>query len=91
MSDLELQIAEQDPDTPLLDVHGEHVQNALYALDTFLYQQQGVSPVVKVLCGIGTGAVKQAVQAELQKHPVVKQFRPALRADEASSVFYIRI
>ena len=65
-----------------LDLHGVRVEEALERVEHFLDQAlfQGMSQV-RIIHGIGTGALRQAVRERLNKHPLVALFRP----DEISS------
>ena len=54
------------------------VEDALIKLDRYLNKAflDGLSSV-RVVHGKGTGTLRQAVQAELAKHPLVESFRTA--------------
>ena len=56
-----------------LDLHGVRVDEALERLETFIYQATlaGLSSV-KVLHGVGTGALRNAIREHLSHHPLVK-------------------
>ena len=56
-----------------LDLHGVRVDEALERLETFIDQATlaGLS-TVKVLHGVGTGALRNAIREHLSHHPLVK-------------------
>lgn len=65
-------VARQNPDTPTLDLHGQSRYEAEYAVDAFLHTSQHAGEqVVKILHGIGTGALAEFVPTYLSSHPLV--------------------
>ena len=59
-----------------LDLHSFTVEEALPALDRYLNDafMAGHSEV-RIVHGKGTGILRQAVNRELKKHPLVRSFR----------------
>ena len=71
-------------DEPVLDLHGLRVAEALRRTTTFVVvEQQRGTPVVRVVTGHGTGAVKHAVRDLLTSHPAVAYLRSSLSSDAA--------
>ncbi|SFK25194.1 DNA mismatch repair protein MutS2 [Marinilactibacillus piezotolerans] len=61
-----------------IDLRGERVEAALNQLDQYIDQAiLSNYPKVTVIHGMGTGAVRKAVQNYLKKHPQVKSFNDA--------------
>lgn len=61
-----------------IDLRGERVEAALHQLDQYLDQALLANyPKVTVIHGMGTGAVRKAVQEALKKHPQVKSYKDA--------------
>jgi DNA mismatch repair protein MutS2 len=59
-----------------LNLRGMRVDEALRALDTYLNEACLVGlETVRIIHGHGTGAVREAVQKELAKHPLVESYR----------------
>ena len=65
-----------------LDLRGARVDEALEALDRYL-DDAGLAGLDKVLIihGMGTGAVRDAVRAAANAHPLVKSMRPGQRGE----------
>ena len=65
-----------------LDLRGARVDEALEALDRYL-DDAGLAGLDKVLIihGMGTGAVRDAVRAATNAHPLVKSMRPGQRGE----------
>jgi len=60
-------------DLPTLDLHGLYPSEALEKLEHFLYTiYQAGEREARVICGIGTGKLLEAVAARLQTHPLVR-------------------
>jgi DNA-nicking Smr family endonuclease len=71
-------------DEPVLDLHGLRVAEALRRTTLFVVaEQQRGTPVVRIVTGHGTGAVKHAVRDLLAAHPAVAYLRPSLSGDAA--------
>ena len=82
-------VAEQDPDTLELDLHGEGADNAVRAVDYFLDQSaHGGEQVVKVIYGVGTGKLAERIPKFVKSHASVEYAREALLSGEAGSVIY---
>ena len=61
-----------------IDLRGERVEAALNQLDQYIDQAiLSNYPQVTVIHGMGTGAVRKAVQDYLKKHPQVKSYNDA--------------
>lgn len=61
-----------------LDLRGERVETALNQLDQYIDQALLSNyPKVTIIHGMGTGAVRKAVQNYLKKHPQVKSYSDA--------------
>jgi DNA mismatch repair protein MutS2 len=74
----------RDAGEPVLDLHGLRVADALRRTTAFVVaEQQRGTPVVRVITGHGTGAVKRAVRDTLTSHPAVAYLRPSLSSDAA--------
>jgi DNA mismatch repair protein MutS2 len=60
-----------------LDLRGERVDDALRAVDRYLDESlMAARPVIYVVHGHGTGALRSAVRAHLGAHPAVSNLRP---------------
>ena len=71
-------------DEPVLDLHGLRVSEAVRRTTAFVVaEQQRGTPVVRIVTGHGTGALKQAVGDVLRSHPSVAYVRPTLTTDAA--------
>ena len=65
-------VAKQNPDVPTLDLHGQRRYEAEYAIDAFLHTSAHAGEhVVKILHGVGTGALAEFVPNYLADHPLV--------------------
>jgi DNA-nicking Smr family endonuclease len=71
-------------DEPVLDLHGLRVADAVRKTTAFVVaEQQRGTPVVRIVTGHGTGALKQAVGDMLRSHPSVVYLRPTLTSSAA--------
>ncbi|MFH1611152.1 MAG: Smr/MutS family protein [Patescibacteria group bacterium] len=69
-----LSVVEIDPSLPSLDLHGLSVHEAELEVDHFLSQQLFYKePVVRIICGAGTGVLADAIWEFVQKHPMVQR------------------
>lgn len=70
--------ADRPPVAPSLDLRGRRVEAALSELEGYLDDAAlaGMS-TVRIVHGIGTGAVRGAVRQHLQQHPLVRSAEPA--------------
>jgi DNA mismatch repair protein MutS2 len=69
-------------DEPVLDLHGLRVADALRRTTAFVVaEQQRGTPVVRIVTGHGTGALKHGVREVLASHPAVAYLRPSLHSD----------
>ena len=89
-ADLLIEVAQNNPDTPTLDLHGERTENALKAVDFFLHQSSyaGVS-VIKIVYGVGTGALARSVPTYCKQHSLVARAREALVPGESGTAIYV--
>ncbi len=79
-----------NPDTPELDLHGMSTQEAEIAVDHFLYSAQHAGEhVVKIVYGVGTGALAEAIPPFVRRHPMVEHAQSEVGGGyEAGSVLY---
>lgn len=86
-----MSVAALNPDTPELDVHGMSTQEAEIAVDQFLYSAQHAGAhVVKIIHGVGTGALAQALPPFVRSHPMVVHTQSEVSGGfEAGSVLYV--
>lgn len=71
MEDLRIFAAKLRHDLPTLDLHGLYPSEALDKLELFLYNNFQTDTAAKIIYGIGTGKLKEAVVGYLRKHPLV--------------------
>ncbi len=70
-----------------LDLRGQRVEEALPRLDKYLDDAfLAAMPLVRIVHGKGTGALRQAVRQQLRDHPLVKSHRPGERGEGGSGV-----
>lgn len=82
-------IAEQDLDTIALDLHGQRPENAEQEVDFFLDQSAHAGiQVVKIIYGVGTGALADSIPNFVKNHSSVEYARGALVSNEAGTVIY---
>ncbi len=75
-----------------LDLHGLHVEEALARLEPFLNDVFLAGLIeVHIIHGKGSGALRQAVQETLRKHPLVKSFRSGIYGEGGPGVTIVRI
>jgi len=71
-----IEVAERNPDTSELDLHGMDVYEAEYAIGHFLDQEfMAGTTVVKITYGIGTGTLARELPRILKISPHVETFR----------------
>ena len=75
-----------------LDLRGARVDEALDALGGYLDDASlaGLDQVL-VIHGLGTGALRDAVRAQLAKHPLVKSFRAGERGEGGDGATIVRL
>jgi len=65
-----------------LDLRGARVEEALESLDQYLNDAAlAGAPKVTVIHGHGSGALRDALRAQLREHPLVKSWRPGERGE----------
>jgi DNA mismatch repair protein MutS2 len=70
-----------------LDVRGQRVEEALPRVDKHLDDAfLAGMPLVRIVHGKGTGALRQAVREQLRAHPLVKSHRSGERGEGGSGV-----
>ena len=72
LHDTLIEVAESNPHTKELDLHGMDLHEAEQAVDVYLDREfrQG-TPVVKITYGVGTGRLASEIPEFLKKHPLV--------------------
>jgi hypothetical protein len=72
---------------PSIDLHGIRVAPALDMVEEFLRDHVAQEHwSVRIISGTGTGAMKKAVRAYLDRHPLVEAWRPSLQTDAVTVV-----
>jgi DNA mismatch repair protein MutS2 len=75
------------PASPELDLRGKRADEVETELDSYLNDASLASLVqVRIIHGIGSGAVRSIVRSYLSSHPLVKNFRPASTNEGGESV-----
>ena len=70
-----------------LDLRGQRVEEALPRVDKYLDDAfLAGMPLVRIVHGKGTGALRQAVREQLRAHPLVKSHRSGERGEGGSGV-----
>lgn len=84
--------AEMDPHTPMLDVHGRSVVDALYEVDFFIDRVlMSDYRVAKIIHGAGTGALRCAISAALRQDARVIGMQDSERSGEGGAVLYVAL
>ncbi len=75
-----------------LDLRGARVDEALEALSRYLDDAAlaGLEQVL-VIHGLGTGALRDAVRAQLGSHPLVKSFRAGERGEGGDGATIVKL
>lgn len=73
-----------------LDIRGQRLDEAILALEGFLDSSvlEGLSKV-RIIHGIGTGTLKQAVRESLKSHPLVSQYGPEERLSGGDGATFV--
>ena len=73
-----------------LDIRGQRLEEAIFTLEEFLDSSilEGLSKV-RIIHGIGTGALKHAVRETLKSHPLVSQFGPEETRNGADGATFV--
>lgn len=91
MDDLEFVLwsVEMDASSPVLDVHGLSVEASLVELDFFVDRSvvRGARGV-KIIHGVGTGALRSAISRALMADRRIRGFRESQRPGEGGAVLY---
>ncbi len=78
--------------SPELDVRGEMVEEAIENVDKYLDDVYlSKLPQVTIIHGKGTGALRQAIQQHLKRHPLVKSYRLGKFGEGESGVTIIEM
>ncbi len=74
----------------MLDLHGE-AQDQAWLTTKYFLDEQAVMGVegVKIMHGIGTGALKRMLTRELPRHPRVKAIKPSTKPGERDAVILV--
>jgi DNA mismatch repair protein MutS2 len=88
----DLQLQRRANISPEIHLRGQHVEEALLALDEYMDDAclAGLSPV-RVVHGKGTGALKRAVWEWLRSHPNVEDFRLGEEGEGGGGVTVVRL
>jgi DNA mismatch repair protein MutS2 len=75
-----------------LDVRGWRVEEVQDAVDQYLNDAYLAGmPSVRILHGKGTGALRQAIRAQLARHPLVKAFESAPNAEGGDGISVVTL
>ena len=74
-----------------LDLRGFRVDDALPAIEQFFDAHTNRTPVLFILHGHGTGALKQAVRQWLPASRYVRDFRPANAEEGGDALTVVRL
>ena len=82
-----VQVGSQPAPSVELDLRGQRVEEALPRVDKYLDDAfLAGMPLVRIVHGKGTGALRQAVREQLRAHPLVKSHRSGVRGEGGSGV-----
>jgi DNA mismatch repair protein MutS2 len=80
-------LAERETPGMQLDIRGARVEEALPTVDQYLNDAYlSGMPLVRIVHGKGTGALRQAIREQLAHHPLVKAFAAARNAEGGDGV-----
>jgi len=75
-----------------LDLRGKRADEVEWALDSYLNAASLANlSEVRIIHGIGTGAVRKIVRELLASHPLVKSFRPGVRGEGGDGATVVRL
>ena len=75
-----------------LDLRGKRADEVEWALDRYLNAASLANlSEVRIIHGIGTGAVREIVRELLASHPLVKSFRPGVRGEGGDGATVVRL
>jgi DNA mismatch repair protein MutS2 len=84
--------AEPVPVDSQLDLRGWRVDDALEEVDTYLNNAMMAGlPMVRLLHGKGTGALRLAIREQLAHHPLVKSFASAAANDGGDGITVVQL
>lgn len=88
--ELLLNVAEQNPETPVLDVHGDTREIAKHEVGEFLERKYNPDKnvVVKIIFGLGQGILAAEIPKFVAAHHFVAATRVASSGYEAGAVVY---
>ncbi len=79
-------------EVPTLDLHGEFADNVRYTLDDFIQREvQYGSEAVKIIHGLGSGKLHDAVHKLLRTHKLVAAFRDSGNPREAGGATVVAL
>ncbi|MEK7094824.1 MAG: Smr/MutS family protein [Patescibacteria group bacterium] len=86
-AEVSLLAAEINPDTETLDLHGMDKIEAEHAVELFIDRAfTAHTYAVRIVHGVGSGALRDMVRRILDKHPLVEKWRPAPQPYTAGTV-----
>jgi len=75
-----------------LDLRGKRADEVEWTLDSYLNAASLANlSEVRIIHGIGTGAVRKIVRELLASHPLVKSFRPGVRGEGGNGATVVRL
>jgi len=70
--------ADLNPNTPEVDLHGQDIYSAIYTLEDAINETYALNePVLRIIHGAGTGALKNAVEKHLENHKLIESHEKA--------------
>ncbi|HEX6798657.1 MAG TPA: Smr/MutS family protein, partial [Ktedonobacterales bacterium] len=85
-------LRETDPPPLQLDLRGQRVDDVLSEVDKYLNEAYLAGmPFVRLLHGKGTGALRQAIRAQLAHHPLVKSYEAAAQNEGGEGVTVVAL
>jgi DNA mismatch repair protein MutS2 len=82
-----VQVRAQSAPNVELDLRGQRIEEALPRVDKYLDDAfLAGMPLVRIVHGKGTGALRQAVRQQLRSHPLVKSFRTGEQGEGGTGV-----
>ena len=85
-------LRETEPPPLQLDLRGQRVDDVLSEVDKYLNEAYLAGmPFVRLLHGKGTGALRQAIRAQLAHHPLVKSYEAAAQNEGGEGVTVVTL